>query len=340
MANVKYTDADGSTRESYSSKAGSAGDPDLSPETLHNDLVTIHGDVDGLEALVTSTNTKLDTVHTDLGTLLTTGTPITGQSLESGGAGGLGWLSSVRKKLSDLIALLPTALGQTTMANSLAVTIASNQSAIPASQSGTWTVQPGNTANTTPWKVDGSAVTQPVSGTVTAAASENHVGEIGGNLVSVATEFTRPADTLAYTAGDVVSDSTSATTMQALANAARVSGGSGYIVGIKISTDKKSITPRLRVHFFGTNGATIAADNVAYKEVYADGSKRLFYYDMPAMTTAADTTNSDMSRSVDTSMRIPYICAATSLYYVLETLDAFTPASGQKITVTTFLDRN
>jgi len=54
-------------------------------------------------------------------------------------------------------------------------------------QSGTWTVQPGNTANTTPWlttisqggnsatvsaggalKVDGSAVTQPVSGTITA----------------------------------------------------------------------------------------------------------------------------------------------------------------------------
>lgn len=34
-----------------------------------------------------------------------------------------------------------------------------------ATQSGTWTVQPGNTANTTAWKVDGSAVTQPVSGT-------------------------------------------------------------------------------------------------------------------------------------------------------------------------------
>lgn len=31
------------------------------------------------------------------------------------------------------------------------------------SQAGTWTVQPGNTANTTAWKVDGSAVTQPVS---------------------------------------------------------------------------------------------------------------------------------------------------------------------------------
>lgn len=42
--------------------------------------------------------------------------------------------------------------------------------AVQAAQSGTWTVQPGNTANTTAWKVDGSAVTQPVSGTVTANA--------------------------------------------------------------------------------------------------------------------------------------------------------------------------
>ncbi len=60
-------------------------------------------------------------------------------------------------------------------------------SGVSATQSGTWTVQPGNTANTSPWlfsmsqggntaavsgqgalKIDGSAVTQPVSGTVTA----------------------------------------------------------------------------------------------------------------------------------------------------------------------------
>jgi hypothetical protein len=58
---------------------------------------------------------------------------------------------------------------------------------VTANQGGTWTVQPGNTANTTPWlatinqggnsanvtgsnalKVDGSAITQPVSGTITA----------------------------------------------------------------------------------------------------------------------------------------------------------------------------
>lgn len=42
---------------------------------------------------------------------------------------------------------------------------------MPVVQTGTLTVQPGNTANTTAWKVDGSAVTQPVSGTVAATQS-------------------------------------------------------------------------------------------------------------------------------------------------------------------------
>ncbi len=44
------------------------------------------------------------------------------------------------------------------------ISLAAGSAVIGAvTQSGTWTVQPGNTANTTAWKVDGSAVTQPVS---------------------------------------------------------------------------------------------------------------------------------------------------------------------------------
>lgn len=203
-------------------------------------------------------------------------------------------------------ATISSTLGQATMANSSPVVIASNQSTLP----------------------------------VTPAATESHLGEVGGNMLSIATEFTRPADTTAYAANDAVGDSTSALTMQALANAARVSGGSGYIVGIKVTTDKKSITPRFRVHFFNTNGATLSNDNAQWQEKYADASKRLFYYDMPAMITGADTTNSDMSRSIDVTMRIPYYCTVTTMYYVLETLDAFTPANGEKITVTVLVDRN
>jgi hypothetical protein len=87
------------------------------------------------------------------------------------------------------------------------VTVA-NDSNVLATQSGTWTVQPGNTANTTPWlttinqggnsaivtatnalKVDGSAVTQPVSGTVTANQGTNpwtsDVTDRAGRLLGV-----------------------------------------------------------------------------------------------------------------------------------------------------------
>lgn len=52
-------------------------------------------------------------------------------------------------------------------------------SAVTATQTGTWTVQPGNTANTTAWKVDGSAVTQPISGTVTINAIPTGSNVIG-----------------------------------------------------------------------------------------------------------------------------------------------------------------
>lgn len=104
---------------------------------------------------------------------------------------------------------LALALGQTTMSASLPVAIASDQTSIPvdATQSGTWTVQPGNTPNTSPWlitinqggnsafvtagnalKVDGSAVTQPVSGTVSTtpvASSTSTVTSVSGSASSV-----------------------------------------------------------------------------------------------------------------------------------------------------------
>lgn len=57
---------------------------------------------------------------------------------------------------------------------------------VAATQSGTWTVQPGNTANTTAWKVDGSAVTQPVSGTVSATVSQGTAANLKTAAVAYA----------------------------------------------------------------------------------------------------------------------------------------------------------
>src|SRR6185437_5262448 len=80
------------------------------------------------------------------------------------------------------------ASGQMTIANTT----------FAATQSGTWTVQPGNVANTTPWKVDGSAVTQPVSasslplptGAATAANQATEITSLGTIATNSGTQAT------------------------------------------------------------------------------------------------------------------------------------------------------
>lgn len=67
------------------------------------------------------------------------------------------------------------------------VTIATDD-VVPAAQSGTWTVQPGNTANTTAWKVDGSAVTQPVSLATNTPAVATSGGWTPSRTVSAASD--------------------------------------------------------------------------------------------------------------------------------------------------------
>lgn len=166
---------------------------------------------------------------------------------------------------------------------------------------------------------------------------------VGGRLVSVSKEFTRPANTTGYTAGDIVSDNATTTTIQELTNVARANGGSGYITGARLATDMKSITPKIRVHLYSTiAGAIVSGDNLPHKSIYADIGKRLGYFDLPAMITGTDATNSTSSGAADFTLRIPFVCDAASrnLYFVLETLDAFTPASGQKFTLTIAADLN
>ena len=188
-------------------------------------------------------------------------------------------------------------------------------------------------------KVDVSSVT------VSNVEISNDVGNpipVNGVLVTVSTEITRPTDTTAYTANDIVSNATSGNALITLSSVVRANGGSGYITGIRLSTNKKSITPRFRVHFFNASDPTFVGDNVPHKELYADAGKRLGYYDLPAMATAADSTNSDMSRAIDLAVRFTFVAAAatTNIYALLETLDAFTPNSGQKFNLTVTVDRN
>ena len=99
--------------------------------------------------------------------------------------------------IETAVGTLDTALGSPFQANG-----SIGNTAFGATQSGTWTVQPGNTANTTAWKVDGSAVTQPVSSaTLATAAKQPALGTAGTSSADVITVQGRASMTPLTTQG-------------------------------------------------------------------------------------------------------------------------------------------
>jgi hypothetical protein len=179
-------------------------------------------------------------------------------------------------------------------------------------------------------------------GTATDVSAANPMPVMGG-LVTVAVEMTRPANTTAYTPGDVVSDSTGGTTLFDLANLVRTNGASAYITRVALYTDKKSIVPQFRVHLFNASNPTVSVDNAAMRLLYADTGKYLGSVDIPAMTTGTDTANSTMSYAANSAVRLPIIAggATRSVYALLEVITVgFNPASGQKFTLVVTADQN
>lgn len=175
-------------------------------------------------------------------------------------------------------------------------------------------------------------------------AGENHIGKISPpNLIQMSAEYTLPVTaTPTYSAGDVVGNSITALTLLEFTDIFRVAGGSGEILAIEIATDLKSIVPRFKVLFFNASDPSIGNDNEAYKELYADTAKRIGNYTMPALETATDTANSNMSKSYYKSVNLPVKAAVGSrnLYVGLQTLDAFTQVTIQKIKVTLLMSNN
>jgi hypothetical protein len=169
-------------------------------------------------------------------------------------------------------------------------------------------------------------------------ASEVHAGQVGGEMVTVVAEITRPANTTAYAAKDVIA-ADAAVAPIALANVARKVGGSGYIVGAKLVTDQSTNVARFRVHFYRTTHV-VPADNAAFTLLYANRANRLGSIDIGPLAT--EGTGSDAATGQNMDARIPFVAdgAARQLLAVIEVLDAFTPASGQKLHLEVFVEQN
>lgn len=159
------------------------------------------------------------------------------------------------------------------------------------------------------------------------SAGEAHVGAVGGHGAIRAATLTRPADTTAYAAKDAISNSTSAPTYLTFANLARVSGGSGYIVKAQLMTNQSTNVAQYRLHLFNT-APTAINDNSPYTLLWANRASRVGYIDFGAAAT--EGSGSDAANSQNDTARLHFVTSGSaSLFGILETLSAFTPASDQ-----------
>jgi hypothetical protein len=137
--------------------------------------------------------------------------------------------------------------------------------------------------------------------------------------------FTRPANTTAYTAGDVVSDSTSAPTIFEFTNIG-YAGGRVVLQSASLRIDVGSVPAGMgafRLHLY-TSSPTAINDNAAFNLPAADRSKYVGYVEL---TTPQDLGDTLWSQTDYIGLQIKLDSASTSLYGILETRSAFTPTS-------------
>lgn len=168
---------------------------------------------------------------------------------------------------------------------------------------------------------------------IIAGASENFIGAVGGKtVVAVAATMTRPADTTAYTSGDLVANSTTAGSVVPLQfTVARVALGSGMIRRVRLRKSGTGITnASFRLHLYAAAPGTVTnGDNGAWSTSgVADYLGSLDVTCDKAFTDGASGNGTPTNGS-----EINFALSSGQIVYgLLEARGAWTPTSGEVIT--------
>jgi hypothetical protein len=160
--------------------------------------------------------------------------------------------------------------------------VAATSATWAATQSGTWTVQPGNTPNTVAWKVDGSAVTQPVS---------------NANLDVALSTRLKPADTLAgITAVGSITNALPAGSNTIGKVDQGIAGASAWLVsGPLTDTQLRATAVPVSGTFWQTTQPVSIAATVAVAPTYTDASpvtQNVTAQDLASTTTVGANSQS------------------------------------------------
>lgn len=162
--------------------------------------------------------------------------------------------------------------------------------------------------------------------------------KVAGDIVTPSANFTRPADTTAYASGDLVANSTTAASVVALSwTVGSPDSRKGFVRRVRMYSDDSDTTnASFRVHFYSANPVSAAPTN-------GDNGALAVQVSNASYLGSVDVT---LDRTINTSdawgigvpgagAEISYDLGATgyTLYALIEARAAYTPASGEVITV-------
>ena len=154
-----------------------------------------------------------------------------------------------------------------------------------------------------------------------------------------ATIFTRPADTTAYAAGDLIANSTTAGSVVPLSFRLPTSGKNATVQGIVVQKSATSLTNfSTTLHLFDASPTVAGGDNAAPAPSAAGylGSISTATTSALAGTGVAWATNSS-----DVSTKPTFVVPASrTVYGLLTATGAYTPASEETFTVSIVVDIN
>lgn len=148
---------------------------------------------------------------------------------------------------------------------------------------------------------------------------------VDGKAYRAAVTITRPSNTTAYTAGDVIGD----TGGSAIITLPSIGPSGGYVLFQSVrlliaNTSVPSGMTGFRLHLY-TASPTAIADNAAFDLVSGEVANYAGYIDLP---TPQDLGSTLFTQADYCGTAVKLASASTSLFAELETRGAYTPSSG------------
>jgi hypothetical protein len=135
---------------------------------------------------------------------------------------------------------------------------------------------------------------------------------------------TRPDDTTAYTALDVLGGTSAGNSVIEFTNIAPSGGGSIVLLYASLRVDVGTVPAgygQMRLHLYDSAPAAIA-DNAAYNLPSGDRAKYLGYLTLGTPIDLGDTLFSE-----DDFLRKQIVATSSSIFAIAQTLSAFTPTA-------------